>query len=34
LINATTLVLNSSHVPMVSQPTKVADFIISAAQKL
>jgi len=34
LINATTLVLNSSHVPMVSQPAKVADFIISAAQKL
>ena len=34
LINATTLVLNSSHVPMVSQPVKVADFIISAAQKL
>jgi pimeloyl-ACP methyl ester carboxylesterase len=34
LINATTLVLNSSHVPMVSQPAKVADFIIRAAQKL
>jgi pimeloyl-ACP methyl ester carboxylesterase len=34
LINATTLELNSSHVPMVSQPAKVADFIVSAAQKL
>jgi pimeloyl-ACP methyl ester carboxylesterase len=34
LINATTLELNSSHVPMVSQPGKVADFIIAAAQKL
>jgi pimeloyl-ACP methyl ester carboxylesterase len=34
LINATTLELNSSHVPMVSQPGKVADFIIAASQKL
>lgn len=34
LINATTLELNSSHVPMVSQPGKVADFIITAAQQL
>jgi pimeloyl-ACP methyl ester carboxylesterase len=34
LINATTLELNSSHVPMVSQPKKVAEFIISAAQQL
>ena len=34
LIKATTLELNSSHVPMVSQPDKVADFIIGAAQKL
>lgn len=34
LIKATTLELNSSHVPMVSQPNKVADFIISAAAKL
>jgi hypothetical protein len=34
LINATTLELNSSHVPMVSQPGKVTDFIIAAARKL
>lgn len=34
LIKATTLELNSSHVPMVSQPDKVAAFITSAAQKL
>lgn len=34
LIKATTLELNSSHVPMVSQPNKVADFIVSAAEKL
>jgi pimeloyl-ACP methyl ester carboxylesterase len=34
LMKATTLELNSSHVPMVSQPDKVADFIIAAAQKL
>lgn len=34
LIKATTLELNSGHVPMVSQPRKVADFIIEAAQKL
>jgi pimeloyl-ACP methyl ester carboxylesterase len=34
LINATTLELESSHVPMLSQPNKVAEFIISAAQTL
>jgi pimeloyl-ACP methyl ester carboxylesterase len=34
LIKATTIELNSSHVPMISQPKKVADFIIEAAQKL
>ena len=34
LIKATTLELLSSHVPMVSQPNKVADFIIGAAGKL
>jgi pimeloyl-ACP methyl ester carboxylesterase len=34
LIKATTLELVSSHVPMVSQPNKVADFIIGAAEKL
>jgi pimeloyl-ACP methyl ester carboxylesterase len=34
LIKATTLELNASHVPMVSQPDKVADFIIGAAAKL
>ncbi|PVD52388.1 hypothetical protein DC498_09775 [Terrimonas sp.] len=34
LIKATTLELNSSHVPMVSQPNKVADFIIKAAGSL
>ena len=34
LIKATTLELQSSHVPMISQPNKVADFIVSAAQKL
>ncbi|HKO81485.1 MAG TPA: alpha/beta hydrolase [Chitinophagaceae bacterium] len=34
LIKATTLELTSSHVPMVSQPNKVADFIIGAAGKL
>jgi pimeloyl-ACP methyl ester carboxylesterase len=34
LINATTLELNASHVPMISQPEKVAEFIISAAEKL
>jgi pimeloyl-ACP methyl ester carboxylesterase len=32
MINATTLELESSHVPMLSQPNKVAAFIISAAQ--
>lgn len=34
LIKATTIELTSSHVPMISQPNKVADFIIGAAQKL
>jgi pimeloyl-ACP methyl ester carboxylesterase len=34
LIKATTLELNSSHIPMVSQPGKVAQFIVEAAQKL
>lgn len=34
MINATTLELKASHVPMLSQPNKVAAFIISAAEKL
>jgi len=34
LIKATTIELKSSHVPMISQPGKVANFIISAAEKL
>ena len=34
MINASTLELKSSHVPMLSQPNKVAAFIISAAQTL
>jgi pimeloyl-ACP methyl ester carboxylesterase len=34
LMKATTLELSSGHVPMVSQPNKVADFIMQAAQKL
>jgi pimeloyl-ACP methyl ester carboxylesterase len=34
LIKATTIELQSSHVPMISQPNKVTDFIISAAEKL
>jgi len=34
LIKATTIELISGHVPMISQPKKVADFIIEAAQKL
>jgi pimeloyl-ACP methyl ester carboxylesterase len=34
LIKATTIELASSHVPMVSQPNKVAAFIIGAAEKL
>jgi pimeloyl-ACP methyl ester carboxylesterase len=33
-INATTLVLKSSHVPMLSQPAKVAAFISEAAEKV
>jgi pimeloyl-ACP methyl ester carboxylesterase len=34
LIKATTLELKSSHVPMISQPDKVTEFIIKAAQQL
>lgn len=34
MINATTLELSSSHIPMVSQPKKVADFIVKAASGL
>jgi pimeloyl-ACP methyl ester carboxylesterase len=34
LIKATTIELTSGHVPMISQPDKVTDFIIEAAQKL
>ncbi|MBO9572703.1 MAG: alpha/beta hydrolase [Chitinophagaceae bacterium] len=34
LINATTLELNASHVPMLSKPNEVAEFIIEAAEKL
>lgn len=34
MIKATTIELASSHVPMVSQPGKVADFIVEAAQNL
>jgi pimeloyl-ACP methyl ester carboxylesterase len=34
LIKANTIVLNSSHVPMISQPDKVTKFIISAAKTL
>ena len=34
LIKATTIELNSSHVPMISHPNKVADFISEAAKKI
>jgi pimeloyl-ACP methyl ester carboxylesterase len=34
LIKATTIELKSGHVPMISQPVKVANFIIEAAQSL
>jgi pimeloyl-ACP methyl ester carboxylesterase len=34
LIKATTIELTSSHVPMISQPNKVTDFIVKAAQAL
>jgi pimeloyl-ACP methyl ester carboxylesterase len=34
MINATTLELKSSHVPMLSQPDKVSEFIVTAAQTL
>ena len=33
-MNATTLTLPSSHVPMLSQPDKVADFILKAVTTL
>lgn len=33
-IKATTLTLKTSHVPMVSQPEKVADFILEAARQV
>lgn len=33
-MKATTIEVKSSHIPMVSHPKKVAEFIISAAQKL
>lgn len=32
-LNATTVTLKTSHVPMVSQPAKVAEVIIAAAQR-
>lgn len=32
-IHATTRTLASSHVPMLAQPVKVADFIVAAAKK-
>jgi pimeloyl-ACP methyl ester carboxylesterase len=34
LIKATTIELMSGHVPMISQPNKVTDFIIKAAETL
>ena len=34
LIKATTIELTSGHVPMISQPNKVTDFIVKAAQTL
>ena len=34
LMKATTIELKSSHVPMVSQPKKVAEFIVGAAHQL
>ena len=33
-LNATTLALKSSHVPMLSQPASVAAFISHAAEKV
>ena len=33
-LGATTLVLHSSHVPMISHPGEVADFIEKAANEL
>ncbi len=33
-MNAKTLIVASSHVPMLSQPQKAADFIIEAAASL
>ena len=32
-LNATTTTLQASHVPMVSQPAKVAEVILAAAQR-
>lgn len=34
MINATTMELSSSHVPMLSYPGRVADFIMAASRKL
>jgi pimeloyl-ACP methyl ester carboxylesterase len=34
LIKANTIELKSSHVPMISQPNKVTDFIVQAAKAL
>ena len=34
MINATTIEINSGHIPMASEPDKVATFIIGAAEKL
>ncbi len=34
LIKATTIELKSGHVPMVSQPNEVADFLVKAAESL
>lgn len=33
-IKATTIIIQASHVPMISQPAKVASFIIEAASKV
>src|SRR5690606_39941687 len=34
MLEATTIEIKSGHIPMVSHPKKVADFIMGAAQKL
>jgi hypothetical protein len=34
LLNAKTLIVATSHVPMLSQPQKVAEFVIEAAASL